>query len=56
MTNSAKEELLGINFDSKFSFENHVSSLCKKASRELHALTRIVNYMNISKRKDLMKT
>ena len=42
--------------DSKLSFENHVSSLCKNASQKLHALTRIVNYMNLSKRKALMKT
>ena len=54
--NSTEERLLGIKFDSKLSFENHVSSLCKKASQKLHALTRIVNYMNLSKRKALMKT
>ena len=56
IANSTKEKLLGIKFDSKLSFENHVSSLCKKASQKLHALTRIVNYMNLSKRKALMKT
>ena len=42
ITNSIKETLLGIKFDSKLSFENHLSSLCKKASQKLHALTRIV--------------
>ena len=55
ITNSTEEKLLGIKFDNKLSFENHVSSLCKKASQKLHALTRIVNYMNLSKRKALMK-
>ena len=50
ITSSTKEKLLDL------SFENHVSSLCKKASQKLHALTRIVNYMNLSKRKALMKT
>ena len=54
--NSTEERLLGIKFDSKLSFENHVSSLCKKASQTLHALTRIVNYMNLSRRKSFMKT
>ena len=54
--NSTEEKLLGIKFDSELSFENHVSSLCKKASRKLHALTSIVNYMNLFKRIDLMKT
>ena len=33
-----------------------MSSLCKKASQRLHALTRIVTYMNLSKRKALIKT
>ena len=56
ITNSTEEKSLGIKFDSKLSFENHVSSLCKKASQKLHALTRIVNYRNLSKRKALMKT
>ena len=56
ITNRTEEKLLGFKFDSKLSFENHVSSLCKKASQKLHTLTRIVNYMNLSKQKALMKT
>ena len=49
ITNSTGEKLLGIKFDNKLSFETlHVSSLCKKASQKLHALIRIVNYMNLS--------
>ena len=56
ITNSTEEKLLGIKFDSKLSFENHVSRLYKKASQKLHALTRIVNYINLSKQKALMKT
>ena len=53
--NSQEERLLGIKFDTKLSFENHVSSLCKKATQKLHALARIVNYMEVDKRKCLMK-
>ena len=30
--NSKEEKLLGVKTDSKLSFENHISSLCKKAS------------------------
>ena len=41
--------------DSKLSFENHVSSLCKKASQKLHALARVVNFMDPAKRKSLIK-
>ena len=39
----------------KLSFENHVSSLCKKASQKLHALARVVNFMDLAERKSLMK-
>ena len=39
--NSREEEIAGVKIDSKLSFENHVSSLCKKASQILHALARI---------------
>ena len=39
ITNSDEGTLLGIKFDNKLSFENHVSSLCIKASQKLHALS-----------------
>ena len=55
INNSNEEKLLGIKIDTKLSFENHVSSLCKKASQKLHALTRIANYVDLRKRKCLMK-
>ena len=54
--NSSEEKLLGIKIDNKLSFESHVSSTCEKASEKLHALTRIANYMDLSKRRTLMKT
>ena len=53
--NSTEEKLLGVKFDSNLSFENHVTSLCKKASQKLHALTRISHYMDLNKRRNLMK-
>ena len=53
--NSREEKLLGVKTDSKLSFENHISSLCKKASQKLHALRRVVNFMDLAKRKSLMK-
>ena len=48
-----KNELLSI--DSKLSFENHISNLCKKASQKLNALARIALYMCLEKRKTVMK-
>ena len=53
--NSREEKLLGVKIDSKLSSENHVSSLCKKASQMLHALARAVNFMDLAERKSLMK-
>ena len=55
INNSNEEKLLGVKIDTKLSFQNHVSSLFKKASQKLHALARIVNFMNLGKRKSLMK-
>ena len=53
--NSREEVLLGSKIDIKLSFKNHVSSFCKKASQKLHALARIVNFVDLAKRKNLMK-
>ena len=53
--NSREEKRLGLKIDSKFSFDNNVSSLCKKASQKLHALERVVNFMDLAKRESLMK-
>ena len=55
INNSNEEKLLGIKIDTKLWLENYASSLCKKTRQKLHALARTVNYMNLSKRKSLMK-
>ena len=55
VTNKKEQKLLGIKFDSSLSFEGHITNLCKKASQKLHALARIVSYMDLPKRKVLMK-
>ena len=46
-----KVKLLGIYIDNRLNFDYHISQLCKKAGKKLHALTRVFNYMNISQRK-----
>lgn len=45
--NRTEEKLLGIKLDPLLSFESHVSPLCKKASKKLQALARIVNCMDL---------
>ena len=53
--NRGSEKLLGITIDSKLSFDEHVSSLCKKASQKLHALARVAHYLDIPKQRAIMK-
>ena len=53
--NSTEEKLLWVKFDSNLSFENHVNSLCKKASQKLHAPAKISHYLDLNKRRNLMK-
>ena len=54
---SEKEQMfLGIKIDSNLSFEEHINNLCKKASQKLNALARIACYMDIQKRKSIMKS
>ena len=56
-TESENEQvLLGITVDSNLTFENHISSICKKAIQKLNALARIAPYMNIQKRRTVMKS
>ena len=44
------EKLLGIKFDYKLTSNSHISDLCKKASKLVHALARVTPYMNVLKR------
>ena len=36
ISNSKREKLLGIKFDHKLTFDNHISELCKNASQKIH--------------------
>ena len=39
-----------IKYDSKITFEKHITDICLKASRKTYALARIAPYMDLSKR------
>ena len=54
VTNEKEQKLLGIKFNSPLFFEGHITSVCEKASQKLHALARIVNYIDRPKRKVLV--
>ena len=52
--NSVK--LLGIEIDSKLSFDRHISTLCKKASNQLNAIGRIQKYMGFKEKEVLINS
>ena len=51
VSSSKYEKLLGVKVDHELNFREHVSSLCKKASQELNALSRIVSCMKFDQRR-----
>ena len=53
---SKAEVLLGITIDHELKFDDHVNYLCKKASLKLNALARIAPFMNVSKKRIIMKS
>ena len=54
VTNSSNEKLVGILFNNKFDFDEHVTSLCSRASQKLNALARVAQYMNLAQRSLIM--
>ena len=48
------EKLLGVKIDVNLNFNEHISDLCKKASRKISALARVAPFMSIEKRKVVM--
>ena len=51
-----EQVLLGITIDSKLTFKNHINNICKKASQKVNVLARIAPYMNIQKRRTIIKS
>ena len=54
ITNSSNQELLGVVFNNKFDFDEHVLSLCRKASQKLNTLARVAHFMNLAQRRLIM--
>ena len=51
---SKVKKLLGVHIDYKLKVDIHLETICKEAHRKLSALSRITNYMELSKRRILM--
>ena len=48
---SSKEvKILGIKINNKLNFNNHIKSICRKASQKLSALPRISSNLNMKKK------
>ena len=54
LENSQEEKILGISIDSKFTFDSHIKSICRKADQKLSALSRISPYLEIDKKELLL--
>ena len=53
---SKTKVLLGITIDHELKFDDHVNYLCKKASLKLNALACIARFMNVSKKRIIMRS
>ena len=53
---SHKQKLLGLDIDWNLNFNEHVSSLCRKADNKMSVLARLSNFMNFKQRRILLKT
>ena len=51
---SDTEKLLGVKFDQKLTFDDHISGICKNAGRKMFALARVTPYMGTAKKRILM--
>ena len=48
--------ILGVNFDHKLNFDDHVSTLCKKASKQVSVLQRLSYFLDLESRKTIYRT
>ena len=52
--NSECKKIFVVKIDANLNFNDHISNLCKKASRKISALARVTPFMGLSKTKLLM--
>ena len=52
----SKVELLGLTIDNRLSFHSHISSICKKAAKQLNALKRLGSFLNFTQRRALAQS
>ena len=55
ITSEHSVKLLGIEIDNQLNFDNHVSTLCKKAGSQLNAIGRLKKYIGFPEKKALIE-
>ena len=55
ISNVKRVKLLGAHIEGRLDFDYHVSQVCKKASKEIYALSSVCKYMNQNKQRMFMK-
>ena len=56
LSSTRSEKLLEKKIDNKFTFQEHVEGLCKKASLKVSALARISSSMRLEQRKRIVNS
>ena len=54
ITNSSNRKLFRILFNNKSDFDEHVTSLCRKAFQKLNPFAGVAHYMNLAQRRLIM--
>ena len=55
LENNKEEVIFRITIDNRLTFDNHIKSICQKACQKLNVLSRISPYLEINKKKLLLK-
>ena len=55
-TKTEDGKMLGVTIDNNINMKKHINNICKRAGNKLNALARIANYLDLRKRKLLMKS
>ena len=56
ITTKENVKLLGIDIDNKLKFDYHISKICSKASNQLHAISRLENYLGFKEKQVLINS
>ena len=56
VTISKRKTLLRIKIDYKLTFNAHIDEICENAGVKMNVLSRVIPYMNITKRRTLLNT